>query len=115
MSKSDLAQAAARHLKEILIASDRRAEELPNTMAEEYEIEPGVLRAWLMRDFESLEALDAWVANRREEIARLPELERMRLTQLREDLDAEWKAIEAEFAELLNGMREAFRNKYAAD
>jgi len=111
MSKSDLAQEAARHLRELLIFSDRSLDELLRTIPQEYEIEAGIVRAWLLRDFESLEALDAWGATRREEIRRLPEIERQRIAKLRQDLKTEWQKIEAEFAELLNEMRRASRNK----
>lgn len=109
MSKSDLAQEAARHLRELILISCHSSEELLNTIAQEYEIEANVLRAWLLRDFASLEALDAWAATRREEIKRAPELERMRITnllaKLRQDQKADWQEIERLLSEIEKSAR----------
>ena len=115
MSKSDLAQQAAQHIRNLVVISGRSSEELLRTIPQEYEIEAGVVQAWLLRQFESLEALDVWGATRREEIRRLPELEQARIAKLRQDWEAEWQSIWVEGAELLNEMNKALRNKYAAN
>lgn len=105
MSKSDLAQEAAPHLRELLVNSGRGSKELLNDIAQEYEIEPYVVHAWLLGEFGSLEALDDWAATRREELQRAPELERRRIERLKQELKTEWQEIKQEFAKLMNEMR----------
>ena len=113
MSKSDVAQEAAHHLRELAVRLGGRSEYLLGTVAQEYEIEPNVVRAWLLRDFESLDALDAWAAVRREEKRRLPELMRKHIENLQQDLGREWKDIETTVAAWLKEMRDSDRKKNA--
>jgi hypothetical protein len=96
MSKSDDAQEAAEEVRNLVVYGDAPAKILIERIAPEYDVKADVVQAWLLREFESLAALDAWGAEKR--------VESFRAKEKRVDNNREREKRFIGLSEIINGM-----------